>query len=271
MRHSSISRRRARTGARPRSALGCPRRLRARGPLDRVHQAGRPAHGHRRRGRRPTRTRSSCRAVFGLTDPIDSMSPVHIPRGFTKAYIAGEVVEDLGARIREAHAALRRSRRPAHRGDRPRRRRRRDRAVERGRRGDARRARRSSCRRAASAGRSTRSCSTPRCSSAMASPVAGAIVNKVDLDAQPGHREDAGAGPGPPRDPAARRAAVPPDPVQPDARDGPRGRPRRDAPPGPGPRPGHRRRGDRRDGARAHARADRSAAASSSCPATART
>jgi hypothetical protein len=27
------------------------------------------------------------------------MSPVHIPRGFTKAYIAGEVVEDLGARI----------------------------------------------------------------------------------------------------------------------------------------------------------------------------
>ena len=27
------------------------------------------------------------------------MSPVHIPRGFTKAYIAGDVVEDLGARI----------------------------------------------------------------------------------------------------------------------------------------------------------------------------
>jgi uncharacterized protein len=31
------------------------------------------------------------------------MSPVHIPRGFTKAYIAGDVVEDLGARIRDAH------------------------------------------------------------------------------------------------------------------------------------------------------------------------
>jgi BioD-like phosphotransacetylase family protein len=31
------------------------------------------------------------------------MSPVHIPRGFTKAYIAGEVVEDLAARIRDAH------------------------------------------------------------------------------------------------------------------------------------------------------------------------
>jgi BioD-like phosphotransacetylase family protein len=34
------------------------------------------------------------------------MSPVHIPRGFTKAYIAGEVVEDLGARIDTAHAAF---------------------------------------------------------------------------------------------------------------------------------------------------------------------
>lgn len=42
------------------------------------------------------------RAVFGLTDPLPAMSPVHIPRGFTKAYIAGDVVEDLGARIRAA-------------------------------------------------------------------------------------------------------------------------------------------------------------------------
>ena len=39
------------------------------------------------------------RAVFGLPEPYTVMSPVHIPRGFTKAYIAGEVVEDLGARI----------------------------------------------------------------------------------------------------------------------------------------------------------------------------
>src|SRR3954452_19804000 len=46
------------------------------------------------------------RNVFGLTDPMTVMSPVHIPRGFTKAYIAGEVVEDLGARIRTAHATL---------------------------------------------------------------------------------------------------------------------------------------------------------------------
>jgi len=41
--------------------------------------------------------------VFGLTEPYAAMSPVHIPRGFTKAYIAGEVVEDLGARIVDAH------------------------------------------------------------------------------------------------------------------------------------------------------------------------
>src|SRR3989304_908017 len=38
-------------------------------------------------------------AVFGLGDPLELMSPVHIPRGFTKAFIRGEVVEDLGARL----------------------------------------------------------------------------------------------------------------------------------------------------------------------------
>jgi BioD-like phosphotransacetylase family protein len=47
------------------------------------------------------------RSVFGLPEPYQVMSPVHIPRGFTKAYIAGEVVEDLGARIRRAHDAFR--------------------------------------------------------------------------------------------------------------------------------------------------------------------
>ncbi len=46
------------------------------------------------------------REVFGLTDPMPVMSPIHIPRGFTKAYINGEVVEDLGARVRSAHRAL---------------------------------------------------------------------------------------------------------------------------------------------------------------------
>ncbi len=43
------------------------------------------------------------RSVFGITDPLEAMSPIHIPRGFTKAFISGEVVEDLGARIRTAH------------------------------------------------------------------------------------------------------------------------------------------------------------------------
>ena len=44
--------------------------------------------------------------VFGLPEPYSVMSPVHIPRGFTKAYIAGEVVEDLGARIANSHRAF---------------------------------------------------------------------------------------------------------------------------------------------------------------------
>lgn len=47
------------------------------------------------------------RGVFDLPEPYTAMSPVHIPRGFTKAYIAGEVVEDLGARIRRAHDVFR--------------------------------------------------------------------------------------------------------------------------------------------------------------------
>ena len=49
------------------------------------------------------------RNVFGLTDPMTVMSPVHIPRGFTKSYINGDIVEDLGARIRQAHRAVSRS------------------------------------------------------------------------------------------------------------------------------------------------------------------
>ena len=44
--------------------------------------------------------------VFRLREPLGQMSPVHIPRGFTQAYIEGEVVEDLPARIRTAHAAF---------------------------------------------------------------------------------------------------------------------------------------------------------------------
>lgn len=46
------------------------------------------------------------KAVFDLPEPLTLMSPVHIPRGFTRSYIDGDVVEDLPARIRAAHAAL---------------------------------------------------------------------------------------------------------------------------------------------------------------------
>ncbi|MEO7119403.1 MAG: AAA family ATPase [Candidatus Limnocylindrales bacterium] len=46
------------------------------------------------------------RSVFDIPDSYEMMSPVHIPRGFTKAFIAGDVVEDLGARIRTAHARV---------------------------------------------------------------------------------------------------------------------------------------------------------------------
>src|SRR3954471_22321069 len=45
--------------------------------------------------------------VFDLAADYANMSPVHIPRGFTKAYIAGEVVEDLGARIVAARDTFR--------------------------------------------------------------------------------------------------------------------------------------------------------------------
>jgi BioD-like phosphotransacetylase family protein len=46
------------------------------------------------------------RELFDLTDPLQDMSPVHIPRGFTKAFIRGEVVEDLASKIDVAHGHL---------------------------------------------------------------------------------------------------------------------------------------------------------------------
>ena len=46
------------------------------------------------------------RHVFGLTESLTQMSPVHIPRGFTQSYIDGGSVDDLPARIRSAHAAF---------------------------------------------------------------------------------------------------------------------------------------------------------------------
>jgi BioD-like phosphotransacetylase family protein len=44
------------------------------------------------------------KSIFSLTEPLSRMSPVHIPRGFTQSYIDGKVVEDLPARIRDAHS-----------------------------------------------------------------------------------------------------------------------------------------------------------------------
>jgi BioD-like phosphotransacetylase family protein len=46
------------------------------------------------------------RRVFDLAEPLTQMSPVHIPRGFTQTYIDGGFVEDLPARIRAAHDAF---------------------------------------------------------------------------------------------------------------------------------------------------------------------
>ena len=46
------------------------------------------------------------RAALGLADELSLMSPVHIPRGFTRAYIRGEQTPDLPGRIRHAHATL---------------------------------------------------------------------------------------------------------------------------------------------------------------------
>ncbi len=49
------------------------------------------------------------RELFGLDAPLEDMSPVHIPRGFTKSFIRGEVVEDLAAKIDVAHGRLARN------------------------------------------------------------------------------------------------------------------------------------------------------------------
>ena len=46
------------------------------------------------------------KSVFALAEPLRQMSPVHIPRGFTQSFIDGQVVEDLGQRIQAAHAAF---------------------------------------------------------------------------------------------------------------------------------------------------------------------
>ncbi|HYO44290.1 MAG TPA: AAA family ATPase [Candidatus Limnocylindrales bacterium] len=42
------------------------------------------------------------RRVFDLPDPFAAMSPVHIPRGFTKRYLAGDTTEDMESPIMAA-------------------------------------------------------------------------------------------------------------------------------------------------------------------------
>ena len=190
------------------------------------------------------------RSVFGLAEPLEQMSPVHIPRGFTQSFIDGQVVEDLGARIRAAHAAFAADR---------------DILLIEG---------------TGHAGvGAVIDLSNARVAAMLGVPAVivseggvGRPIDEIVLNAalferhgvhvagrhrqQGGPRRQAGPGPDPrarprpPRRAAAGRAAVPAHPLEPDARDGPRGRPRRDAPPGAGPRPGHRRRRHRRDGAR---------------------
>ena len=46
------------------------------------------------------------RGVFNLPDSTQLLSPVQIPRGFTRRVIEGEIVEDLGARIVAAQAEM---------------------------------------------------------------------------------------------------------------------------------------------------------------------
>ena len=157
------------------------------------------------------------------------MSPVHIPRGFTQAYIEGEVVEDLPARIRAAHAAF---------ADR-------DILLIEG---------------TGHAGvGAVIGLSNAAVAAMLGAPAVivseggvGRPIDEIVLNASlferhgvHGRRRDRQqgrprrqAGPGPdararpraPRHPAARRPAVPADPVEPDPGDGPRGRPRRDHP-----------------------------------------
>lgn len=50
------------------------------------------------------------RAVFHLPDPTHLLSPVQIPRGFTRRVIEGEVVEDFNARILSAQREMARDR-----------------------------------------------------------------------------------------------------------------------------------------------------------------
>ena len=146
-----------------------------------------------------------------------SMSPVHIPRGFTKDYIAGEVVEDLGAKVRAAHATFRDHEILLIEGT--------------GHAGVGAVIGLSNAVVASMLGTPAVIISeggvgrpideivlNASLFAAHGVEVAGAIVNKVDLDAQPGIAKVLERGLAPPRHPAPRRPAGPADPLEPDAR-----------------------------------------------------
>ena len=189
------------------------------------------------------------RSVFGMPDALDAMSPVHIPRGFTKAFISGEVVEDLLTRIRARTRASPRaatwcsSRAPATPAS----------------------ARSSACRNAevaamlgapavivseAGVGRPIDEIVLNHALFARHGvEVVGAVVNKVDADAHPSLPDILRQRPGAPRHRAARHAAVPAAALQPHAVDARRADAGRGAQPGRRPGPRHRARGHRRHAA----------------------
>ena len=163
------------------------------------------------------------KTVFDLPEPYAAMSPVHIPRGFTKALHRRRRGGGPGGADPGGAAALRR---PRHLADRGHRATRASGAVV-----GLSNARVASMLRAPAVIVSEGGVGRPIDEivlnashfAAHGVPVAGAIVNKVRVDEQPGIERTLERGLALPRDPAPGRAAVPADPVQPDARHGPRG------------------------------------------------
>ena len=195
--------------------------------------------------------------MFGLPESLPGHEPGPHPARLHEGVHRGRGRRGPRRRRSGGPRRVRRPRDAAGRGHGPRRRRRGHRPLERGGRRHARARRRSSSARAASAGRSTRSSSTPRCSGRTASRSRGRSSTRSTSTPQPGIARALERGLARHGIPLLGVLPVPADPLEPDARDDPRGRPRRDDPPRPGPRPGHRRRRDRGDGGRPHARAGR--------------
>ena len=124
--------------------------------------------------------------VFGLPDALDDMSPVTLPRHFTTDYVMGRVERRPRRAGRGGVRARSRPTRTSSSSRAP--------GTPASARWSASRTRgsprcstrrSSSSARAASAGRSTRSCSTARLFAAHGVEVLGAVVNKVDVESHP--------------------------------------------------------------------------------------